>query len=156
MTRRKVLTTTRVKKKFDRQLYNMVNQKSVDAGKKYLKSIGHRITSTKEDMKVDIRSSKDGQEYLTDDEAKLVWDGEWPKHWKDIQLSERKRRLIDYARNKEKDLCFLIFNKSFTSAWKIDSNILDDCELKEVPNRFVSKGEYFFIVPTEKAELITL
>ena len=156
MTRRRVLTTTRVKKKFDRQLYNMVNQKSVDAGKKYLKSIGHRITSTKEDMKVDIRSSKDGKQYLTEVEVKLVWDGEWPKHWKDIQLSERKRRLIDYARNKEKDLCFLIFNKSFTSAWKIDSNVLDDCELKEVPNRFVSKGEYFFIVPTEKAELITL
>ena len=107
MTRRKVLTTTRVKKKFDRQLYNMVNQKSVDAGKKYLKSIGHRITSTKEDMKVDIRSSKDGKQYLTEVEVKLVWDGEWPKHWKDIQLSERKRRLIDYARNKEKDLCFL-------------------------------------------------
>ena len=156
MTRRKVLTTTRVKKKCDRQLYNMVNPKSVDAGKKYLKSIGHRITSTKEDMKVDIRSSKDGKQYLTEVEVKLVWDGEWPKHWKDIQLSERKRRLIEYAKKREKDLCFLIFNKSFTSAWKIDSDILDDCELKEVPNRFVSKGEYFFIVPTEKAELITL
>ena len=150
------MTTTRVKKKFDRQLYNMGNQRSVDAGKKYLKSILHRITSTKEDMKVDIRSSKDGKQYLTEVEVKLVWDGEWPKHWKDIQLSERKRRLIEYAKNREKDLCFLIFNKSFTSAWKIDSDILDDCELKEVPNRFVSKGEYFFIVPTEKAELITL
>lgn len=103
------MTTTRVKKKFDRQLYNMVNQKSVDAGKKYLKSIGHRITSTKEDMKVDIRSSKDGKQYLTEVEVKLVWDGEWPKHWKDIQLSERKRRLIEYAKNKEKDLCFLVF-----------------------------------------------
>ena len=46
--RRQILTASRVKKKFDRNLYNMVNKKSVDAGKKYLKSIGHRITSTKE------------------------------------------------------------------------------------------------------------
>jgi len=156
MKRRKTLPASRVKKKFDRQLYNMVNERSVSAGKKYLKSIGHKITSTKEDMKVDIRSSKNGKQYLTEVEVKLVWDGEWPKHWKDIQLSERKSRLIQYAKNAEKDLYFLIFNKSFTTAWKIDSNILDDCELKEVPNRFISKGEYFFIVPTEKAELITL
>ena len=59
--RRQILTASRVKKKFDRNLYNMVNKKSVDAGKKYLKSIGHRITSTKEDFKVDIRSSKEGE-----------------------------------------------------------------------------------------------
>jgi hypothetical protein len=150
------LTARRVKKRFDKQLYDMVNESSIAAGKKYLKSIGHRITSTKEDMKVDIRSTLNGKPHLTEVEVKLVWDGEWPSHWKDIQLPERKRRLIEYAKNNEKELSFLIFNKSFTSAWKVDSNIIEECELKEVPNRYAPSGEYFFIVPTEKAELITL
>ena len=71
-----------------------------------------------------------------------------------MKVHHKNKKML--KKNTEKDLYFLIFNKSFTTAWKIDSNILDDCELKEVPNRFISKGEYFFIVPTEKAELITL
>ena len=39
-------------------------------------------------------------------------------------------------------------------AWHIDANILLDCEVKEVSNRNIRKGEKFFHINVEDACLI--
>ena len=38
----------------------------------------------------------------------------------------------------------------------MDANIVKDSPVVEVPNRAVRKGEYFFKVPVDKAELIEM
>tara|TARA_R110002124_G_scaffold55413_1_gene156676 strand:- start:267 stop:710 length:444 start_codon:yes stop_codon:yes gene_type:complete len=144
------------RKPFDRKLYNEVNDRSIKAVKKYLKAAGHKITSTKEKYTADIESSFNNKEYLTEAEVKLVWKGEWPEAWEDIRIPERKGKLLDQAKKEGKTLTFLYLNKYFTKAWKIDGDVVKDCPLQEVPNRFVPKGEYFYVVPINKATMVTL
>jgi|TARA_R110001583_G_scaffold40262_8_gene128764 hypothetical protein len=144
------------RKPFDRKLYNEVNDLSIKAVKKYLTDSGHTITSTKEKFTADIESTYKGKEYLTEAEVKLVWDKEWPSNWCNVRVPERKRKLLEQAEKEGKILTFLYLNKSFTKAWKIDGETVKDCSLEEVPNRFVPKGEYFYIVPVEKATMVNL
>ena len=49
---------------------------------------------------------------------------------------------------------FYIIRGDCKVAWKMDANIVKDSPVVEVPNRAVRKGEYFFKVPVDKAELI--
>ena len=143
-------------KSFDRKLYDEVNDLSIKAVKKYLKAAGHKITSTKEKYTADIESTFKGKHYLTEAEVKLVWDGEWPQHWWNVRVPERKTKLLEQAEREDKTLTFLYLNKNFTKAWKIDGDVVKKCPLEEVPNRFVPKGEYFYIVPITKATLVNL
>jgi len=144
------------RKPFDRKLYNEVNDLSIKAVKKYLIAAGHTITSTKEKYTADIESTYKGKEYLTEAEVKLVWDTEWPTHWWNVRVPERKKKLLEQAEKEGKVLTFLYLNKSFTKAWKIAGDTVRECPLEEVPNRFVPKGEYFYIVPITKATMVNL
>ena len=144
------------RKPFDRKLYNQVNDLSIKVVKKYLKSAGHKIISTKEKYMDDIESTFKGKHYLTEVEVKLVWDGEWPKHWWNVRVPERKTKLLKQAEREGKTLTFLYLDKALTKAWKIDGDVVKDCPLQEVPNRYIPQGEYFYIVPITKATRVNL
>ena len=73
-----------------------------------------------------------------------------------IALLELLKNILDQAKKEGKTLTFLYLNKYFTKAWKIDGDVVKDCPLQEVPNRFVPKGEYFYVVPINKATMVTL
>lgn len=145
-----------VRKKFSPSLYKKYNKMAIAAGTKYLEANGFTITSSKEDKKADFHATKDNKDYLFEVEVKNVWSGEWPKAWKDIQLPERKSRLIKYADSQNKKLNFLIFRNDLKAAWKIDGDIVSNSNTKEVSNRYVPNGEMFYIVPIEKAKYIEL
>lgn len=82
-------------------------------------------------------------------EIKWVWSGsDFP--YADVQLPERKGKWRDL------DLDFYILNREGTHAVKFHASVLTDELLREVPNRYVPKGEYFFAIPLTSCEIIKL
>lgn len=144
------------RKPFDRKLYNEVNDLSIKAVKKYLKAAGHKIISTKEKYAADIETSFNGTRHLIEVEVRMGWTGDWPSNWPNVRVPERKKKLLDQSEREEKPLTFLYLNRDFTKAWKVDGDVVKDSPLEEVPNRFVAKGEYFFIIPVTKATMVNL
>ena len=111
---------------------------------------------SEEDMSVDLHATKDNKQYLFEVEVKNGWENIWPSSWKDVRVPERKTKLINYAKTNSKKLTFIIFRKDLKAAWTVDSDTVKDCELKEISNRYISKGEYFYIIPIDKAKYIEL
>ena len=53
-------------------------------------------------------------------------------------------------------LTFVVFNHDCTKAWHVDGHTLLDCEVKEVSNRNIRKGEKFFHIPIADAYLVDM
>ena len=53
-------------------------------------------------------------------------------------------------------LTFVVFRNDCKKAWHIDGQTLLDCEVKEVSNRNIQKGEKFFHIPTSDAYLMDM
>ena len=144
------------RKRFDPVAYKKSDTLAKDCITKYLMSLGHTVLEIKEDYGVDLSSTLDGVVYKHEVEMKHMWEGDWPTVWKDINIPFRKNRLMVQVFNKEPlaNFHFYIIRGDCKVAWKMDANIVKDSPVVEVPNRAVRKGEYFFKVPVDKAELI--
>lgn len=145
-----------VRKKFNKSLYDLVDKDSKDAIVKLLKRQGHTIIRTKENMNVDILSELDGLEYYNEVEVKLSWTGDWPEHWEEVRIPERKTRLINKYSEESGELVFYVLRKDYKQAWKIDSTQLTKSRLKEAKGRGIMKGELFYHVPYRELELVDL
>ena len=144
------------RKRFDPIAYKQSDNKAKKCITKYLMSLGHTVLDTEENFGVDLMSTLENTTYNHEVEMKHMWEGEWPTVWKDINIPFRKNRLIVQVFNKEPlaNFHFYIIRGDCKVAWKMDANIVKDSPVVEVPNRAVRKGEYFFKVPVDKAELI--
>jgi hypothetical protein len=87
-----------------------------------------------------------------------MWEGDWPTAWKDINIPFRKNRLIVQVFDNDSfaNFYFYIIRGDCEVAWRMDANVVKGSPVIEVPNRLIREGEYFFKVPVDKAELITL
>ena len=150
------------RKRFDPTLYKVSDKLAKDSLTKYLVALGHDVNEHKERMGVDLESSLAAGAvripYLHEVEIKFLWEDEWPEAWKDINIPFRKKRLIDkvYSENDKARFSFYILRGDCKVAWKIDGQVVKGSPVVEVPNRQVRSGEYFYKVPLDKAELITL
>ena len=146
------------RKRFDPIAYKQADNKAKKCITKYLTSIGHTVLDTEENFGVDLTSILDNTTYNHEVEMKHMWEGEWPTVWKDINIPFRKNRLIVQVFDNDPlaNFYFYIIRGDCEVAWKMDGNIVKDSPVVEVPNRAVRKGEYFFKVPVDKAELIWL
>lgn len=137
-----------VRKPFNREVYDQTDALARSAVRARLDSKGiHTISS--ETFGVDITSLHPiGHEV----EVKLVWTGEWPDAWETVHIPERKGKLF----NNGKWVFFWILRADCKEAWLIDSRKLQPGMLKEVPNKEMSNGEYFYDVPVSMAQKITL
>lgn len=59
-----------------------------------------------------------------------------------IHIAQRKEKLFAHPRT-----TMYVVTKEYTHAYWIKAHKIKDCPLIEVPNRAVSKGEYFYDVP---------
>ena len=84
-----------VRKQFNRALYEAYDTQAKDALTAYLTKKDHVLVNTEENYHVDIISQKHGFTYFNEAEVKVAWDGDWPEHWKEIRIPERKQRLLD-------------------------------------------------------------
>ena len=145
-----------VRKQFNRALYEAYDTKAKDALIAYLLKKDHVLVNTEENYHVDVISQKHGYTYFNEAEVKVAWDGDWPEHWKEIRIPERKQRLLDKYQGENGVLNFYVFRKDLKQAWRIRDYLLTKESLKEAKGRYIRKGELFFHIPFTDAELIIL
>ena len=147
---------TKVRKSFNRALYEAYDEPAKDALVSLLKSKGHTIVNTEEDYFVDVVSQKDGYTYFNEAEVKVAWDGDWPTHWSEIRIPERKQRLLDKHGSENGVLNFYVFRKDMRKAWRIKDTLLTKESLGTAKGRYIRKGELFFHIPYTSAELVEI
>ena len=148
---------TAVRKQFNRSLYEAYDAPARDALVTYLEDKGHAVVSNEENYNVDVISKKGNYTYYNEAEVKTAWKGDWPSHWTEIRIPERKQRLLDnYKASSSSVLNFYIFRPDFKQAWRIKDTLLTQNSLKEAKGRYIQKGEKFFHIPYTQAELINL
>ena len=145
-----------VRKAFNRALYEAYDKKAKDALVSHLKSKDHVIVNTEENYFVDVVSQKHGFTFLNEAEVKVAWTGDWPVHWKEIRIPERKQRLLDKYQGENGVLNFYVFRKDLKQAWRIRDFLLTKESLGEAKGRYIRPGELFFHIPYTEAELIIL
>lgn len=142
--------TTR--KQFSDQLYTDNNQRAINAVTLLLTNRGWKVTSV-EDYHADLIATMGNITVHHEVEVKNVWDGPWPTNWSTIQIPERKVRLLDYYNDA---IVFWVVRNDTAEAWGIDGLMVRHSPCVEVPNRYITSGEKFFQVPTERALLVRL
>ena len=145
-----------VRKKFSRALYEAYDNKAKDALVSLLKRKGHTIVNTEENYYVDVVSQKGDYTYFNEAEVKVAWDGDWPTHWSEIRIPERKQRLLDKHGSENGVLNFYVFRKDLRQAWRIKDILLTKESLGTAKGRYIRKGEQFFHIPYTSAELVEL
>jgi len=145
---------TAVRKNFSRALYQAYDKKAKDTLVDLLESKGHTIVNTEENYFVDVVSQKDGYTYFNEAEVKVAWDGDWPTHWKEIRIPERKQRLLDKYDGTNGVLNFYVFREDMKQVWRIKDTLLTKESLAEAKGRYIQKGELFFHIPYTEAELV--
>ena len=145
-----------VRKRFDRALYEAYDQKAKDALVGILVKKDHVIVNTDENYYADVVSEKHGLTFYNEAEVKIAWSGDWPTHWEEIRIPERKTRLLEKYKNEEGVLNFYIFDKELKQAWRIKDTALTSARLKEARGRYIQKGEKFYHIPYIEAELVVI
>ena len=145
-----------VRKAFNRALYQAYDQKAKDALVEHLRNKNHVIVNTEENYFVDVVSQKHGLTFLNEAEVKVAWTGDWPAHWKEIRIPERKQRLLDKYEGDDGVLNFYVFREDLKQAWRIKDTLLTRESLDEAKGRYIRPGELFFHIPYTEAELIEL
>ena len=145
------------RKPFNRSLYAAYDVQARLALVSYLEAKGHIIVNNEENYNVDVVSQKDGFTYFNEAEVKTAWSGDWPTHWTEIRIPERKQRLLDkHVADPTNVLNFYIFRPDFKQAWRIKDSLLTQESLKGASGRYIHKDELFFHIPYTAAELIKL
>ena len=145
-----------VRKAFNRALYDAYDTPARAALVAYLEGKGHVVVSNEENFGVDLVTQKDGYTYFNECEVKTAWKSDWPTHWTEIRIPERKQRLLDKHKGVDGVLNFYIFSMDMTQAWRIKDTLLTPDSLREASGRYIQKGELFFHIPYTQAELIKL
>ena len=145
-----------VRKAFNRALYEAYDSQAKDALVQYLTKKGHVLVNTEENYHVDVVSQKHGYTYFNEAEVKVAWKEDWPTHWAEIRIPERKGRLVKMYQKQKGVLNFYIFRNDMKQVWRIKDTLLTEDNLKEAKGRYITKGEKFFHIPYTAAELITI
>jgi hypothetical protein len=137
-------------------LYNAYDGPAKEALVKHLTNKGHVILNTEEDYYVDVVTQKHGYTYFNEAEVKVAWSGDWPTHWTEIRIPQRKQRLLDKYQGDKGVLNFYVFDKDLAKAWRIKDTLLRQDSLREAKGRYIQKGELFFHIPYTDAELVMI
>ena len=139
-------------KAFDRSLYNKADTRGKDVISSWLTEHGHSITNTKENYSCDIVTEKNGVTHNTEVEIKFSWKGEWPNAWDEIRIPYRKENLLS-----KDNLTFYVLRSDCKQAWAISADTIKNvATVKEASNRYIRKGEKFFHIPVQHAQLLEM
>ena len=144
------------RKQFSRALYDAYDAPAKTTLVQYLQSVGHEITDTEENYFVDVVSTKKDYTYFNEAEVKVAWSGDWPTHWEEIRIPERKGRLLEKYEGEKGVLNFYVFRKDLKQVWRIKDTSLTKDRLREAYGRNIVKGEKFYHIPYTEAELINV
>ena len=75
-------------------------------------------------------------------ERRSIWAREWP--YSTVHIPERKTKFL------QNKMVYAVVNKQLDSILFCPAEEIRDCPLREIPNKAVAQGEYFYDVPFEK------
>jgi hypothetical protein len=135
--------------KFDKESFARADAKAREATTSYLQSHGYIVYPHPDTYAQDLVAEKGDRKFLVECEQKSLWRGQrFP--FDSVQLPERKQKFFN-----ERTL-FFIWNNEWDSAMVFWSHMIKDLEPVEVPNRRISKGEYFFQIPLDLTRQVKL
>ena len=137
------------RKRFDKSLYEAYDQRARDVTTAYLASLGIAAEPHPNRYAQDLIAYNPftNTEYHVECEVKIVWEGtEFP--YENVQLPKRKHKFFDGQTQ------FFIWNEPLTHAASFWDYDISELIPVEVPNRYVSKGEYFYQIPLELIEWV--
>ncbi len=73
-----------------------------------------------------------------------------------LESQEEKGDLLEKYKDQNGVLNFYVLNKFMDKAWRIKDTLMTDDTLKVAVGRRIPKGETFFHIPYQEAELINL
>lgn len=139
------------RKRFDRELFEKYDKAAREVTTKVLKAKGYDVVEHPDRYAQDLIAYMplDDYEFNVECEVKRVWkDSVFP--YESVQLPQRKEKFFDGKTR------FFIWNEPLTHAatfWCLD---LQDLLPVEVPNKYMYKDEYFFQIPLDKVEFISV
>lgn len=83
----------------------------------------------------------DTHAFNVEPEVKTIWTGRFP--YPDLNLPIRKSKFCHL----EKPTLFIVFSKDGSEYFAVWDYIVNCCEVQEVPNKYVRRGELFFKIP---------
>lgn len=138
-----------MRKRFDPALHADTDTPARDRVKEILKDSGFNVIDNPKKRGVDLLVYNDKGKHVANIECeiKLLWKGkDFP--YENVQFPERKEK---YAIS-EVPTVFLMHNADRTEYLTVTGDVLISSPKKEVPNKYVYKGEYFFQVPKDKVK----
>lgn len=142
-----------IRKDFDKSLHSAHDAKAKNQAKICWTNRGYLVLDNPNTKGVDLfLCNPDTQEVLAylEVEVKNNWNSK-AFQYDTLQIPERKAKYFELYGNK---IIYMVFSKDLTQAFIADSLSFKNAKLKEVPNKFVSKGEYFYQVPVKDCDLV--
>lgn len=139
------------RKKFSKSLFKENDSVARKAATKYYKNLGYEVRPNEDKYGPDLLLFKENTfASYVECEVKRVWkDCDFP--WPTVQIPERKSKYVT-----EKPILFFMLNGKEDRALIIKGNDLVKSPLKEVSNKYVRSGEYFFQIPLNLVVFVDL
>ena len=163
------------RKRFDRELFEKYDKAAREATKKYFERISNGVSYDSEgnvhDCGVTFKVEEHPDRYAQDlivtrndfyndghwDQSKFNVECEVKRVWKEekfpydsVQLPQRKEKFCDG------NTVFFIWNEPMTHAAVFEDEVIKDLTPIEVPNKYMYKDEYFFQIPLDKVDFISV
>ena len=136
------------RKKFNKDLFEKYDRLARAATTEYLTTRGYKVTPHPDKYAQDLLAVDDEHQFCVECEVKMVWKGDtFP--FDSVQLPERKKKFLNSLTQ------FFIWNEGLTKAVSFWSDDVRTLEPVEVPNKYISKGEYFYQVPLDMVEMVS-
>ena len=139
------------KKRFSKELFDENDQLAKSAAIKHFTKEGFTVQVNPDRYAADLMLFKNGKfVQFVECEVKRVWkDDEFP--YANVQFPKRKEKYV-----KEDPITFFMINNKGSRALLVKGVDMICSILKEVPNKYVFKGEEFFQVSLDKVVFVDL
>ena len=128
-------------KPFNKQVHDACDPPAREAVSKYIKATwGMNAWHNPDQYAVDLIIERDKNLIGYAEIEMRDWD---TCPFNTIHIPKRKDKLFD---NDKKTIYFVV-SRGMNRAWYIDSQVIKNSSVKEIPNKAVSQGEYFYDVP---------
>lgn len=146
------------RKAFSKSLHAQHDSKARDKAIKFFSSHGYIAIENPNTKGIDLFVFKkgpinpDSPDFYVEVEVKNNWFNK-TFQYDTLQIPERKGKYLDMYGDK---LLYMVLSKDLTQAFIADIVSFKDAVLKEVRNKFVYSGEYFYQLPVKSCELVQL
>lgn len=143
------------RKPFSKRLHEGHDSKAREVAKRYWKAEGYVVLDNPNTKGVDLLIVDAKTEEVigyVEVEVKNNWNAK-TFQYDTLQIPERKGKYLELYGDK---IRYMVFSKDLTQAFIADIVSFKRAALKEISNKYVRKGEYFYQVPIKDCDLVKM